>query len=469
MAVVQGNSGRLSAKRALLAAVAGIAVLLAIAAIAPSLITARVAAKLRGEAARRDWRISWGDLRYAPPAAFRLRDLSVLAAGGDTLCSLRSLDLTADPWAALTLHARPRSVALAHARLFLRPHVSAEADTLAPDEEELSSPRRRGHADRSGRVRSQASELMRVLLLPARDLPRLRLDDVSIATAGDEASSITLDRLSLEPDRSGVRLRARGALESGQRIPFDLDLSYDDRDHLSGAARFDIADANGRREPLRLELSGLVHQDRRRGVVVIGDSTSIHVGLLPFRIGGRLERAGPRFALRLESADLTPDAIRASIPRPLLGPLTDVGVRGSFGYRAAFDLDLAMPDSVRLDADVIPHGLELDPRSNRLPLGSLAAPFTAEVHLPHDRIVAVDLFDQNPTFMPLDRMDTLLIGAVVTNEDGGFFRHRGFNTEAVRKSIAENIHAAAFRRGAGTITMQLARNLYLGHARTLSR
>jgi membrane peptidoglycan carboxypeptidase len=58
---------------------------------------------------------------------------------------------------------------------------------------------------------------------------------------------------------------------------------------------------------------------------------------------------------------------------------------------------------------------------------------------------------------------------VLINEDGGFFRHHGFNTEAVRGAIADNIRAGAYRRGAGTITMQLVRNLYLGHARTLSR
>ena len=39
----------------------------------------------------------------------------------------------------------------------------------------------------------------------------------------------------------------------------------------------------------------------------------------------------------------------------------------------------------------------------------------------------------------------------------------------MRDAIAENLHAGAYRRGAGTITMQLARNLYLGHERTLAR
>jgi membrane peptidoglycan carboxypeptidase len=39
----------------------------------------------------------------------------------------------------------------------------------------------------------------------------------------------------------------------------------------------------------------------------------------------------------------------------------------------------------------------------------------------------------------------------------------------MKMAIAENLKAGAYRRGAGTITMQLARNLYTGHAKTLSR
>src|SRR5204862_204015 len=72
-------------------------------------------------------------------------------------------------------------------------------------------------------------------------------------------------------------------------------------------------------------------------------------------------------------------------------------------------------------------------------------------------------------YRPLTGIDSTLTHAVLTNEDGGFFRHRGFNLEAVKQAISANLRAGAFRRGAGTITMQLARNLYLGHARTLSR
>jgi membrane peptidoglycan carboxypeptidase len=118
---------------------------------------------------------------------------------------------------------------------------------------------------------------------------------------------------------------------------------------------------------------------------------------------------------------------------------------------------------------VIPHGLSLDPAGTRLRLLGLDQPFVASIHLPHDRVVSRDLSDANPFFRPLDAIAPALVYAVVTNEDGGFFHHRGFNLEAMRGAIIENLRAGAFRRGAGTITMQLARNLYLGHERTLSR
>src|SRR5207247_10808386 len=99
----------------------------------------------------------------------------------------------------------------------------------------------------------------------------------------------------------------------------------------------------------------------------------------------------------------------------------------------------------------------------------LDASFNATFHLPGVRIATHELSPANPHFRTLDQIDSLLVHAVITNEDGGFFRHRGFNVEAVKGAIAENLRAGAYRRGAGTITMQLVRNLYLGHERTLSR
>ena len=58
---------------------------------------------------------------------------------------------------------------------------------------------------------------------------------------------------------------------------------------------------------------------------------------------------------------------------------------------------------------------------------------------------------------------------MLTTEDGGFFHHHGFNHAAIRNALIANIKARRFVRGASTITMQLAKNLFLSREKTLSR
>src|SRR5262249_17901531 len=80
-----------------------------------------------------------------------------------------------------------------------------------------------------------------------------------------------------------------------------------------------------------------------------------------------------------------------------------------------------------------------------------------------------ELSGANPHFRPLERISPWLRSALLTNEDGGFYLHRGFNREAIQLAIADDLRSGSFKRGAGTVTMQLVRNLFLGHQRTLSR
>src|SRR5690606_9686820 len=52
--------------------------------------------------------------------------------------------------------------------------------------------------------------------------------------------------------------------------------------------------------------------------------------------------------------------------------------------------------------------------------------------------------------------------AILVCEDEGFFRHRGFAYRAIESSIQQNLIQGRFLRGASTVSMQLAKNLYLG-------
>ena len=70
---------------------------------------------------------------------------------------------------------------------------------------------------------------------------------------------------------------------------------------------------------------------------------------------------------------------------------------------------------------------------------------------------------------PASQIPRHLKRAVVAAEDGSFFEHWGIDFEEMRKSVATNIERKEFSRGFSTISMQLARNLYLYGDKTILR
>lgn len=69
----------------------------------------------------------------------------------------------------------------------------------------------------------------------------------------------------------------------------------------------------------------------------------------------------------------------------------------------------------------------------------------------------------------LDDIDPRLVCTVVWSEDWLFFDHDGIDRAALRGALERNWRERSWSLGGSTITMQLARNLYLSRARTPSR
>ena len=90
-------------------------------------------------------------------------------------------------------------------------------------------------------------------------------------------------------------------------------------------------------------------------------------------------------------------------------------------------------------------------------------------------------------WVSLDRISPNLQRAVLAGEDANFVAHRGFDYEALQKAWDEGMRAAAqeakkegenddwlptlpdFKRGASTVSQQLAKNLYLSSRRSFFR
>jgi len=76
---------------------------------------------------------------------------------------------------------------------------------------------------------------------------------------------------------------------------------------------------------------------------------------------------------------------------------------------------------------------------------------------------------RDQAWVPLPRVSRHLLRAVLASEDQRFFGHDGVDWEAIQKSLDEDRKKGRFARGGSTITQQLAKNLFFGTGKTLTR
>lgn len=72
-------------------------------------------------------------------------------------------------------------------------------------------------------------------------------------------------------------------------------------------------------------------------------------------------------------------------------------------------------------------------------------------------------------WVPLSNISPYLIKAVLIAEDDKFWRHEGFDYEAIRKAIERDLKAKRLKFGGSTLSQQLARNLYLSPEKSFLR
>lgn len=162
-------------------------------------------------------------------------------------------------------------------------------------------------------------------------------------------------------------------------------------------------------------------------------------------------------------------AMLDSVPKGLAPKLQGMRLAGSFALRGK-----ARFDTARLDRDF---QLDWDASSScrvtevppELHVARFRKPFLRTAYDPSGKRVDVESGPGSSTWVPLGGISPFMEVAVLTTEDGGFPRHHGFDRQAIKNSIRENLRKRKFVRGASTISMQLAKNLYLDRTKNLSR
>jgi Transglycosylase len=88
---------------------------------------------------------------------------------------------------------------------------------------------------------------------------------------------------------------------------------------------------------------------------------------------------------------------------------------------------------------------------------------------PGGQNVVVSVDSDGDFYTPYGKISPYMVQAVLTTEDGRFWRHKGFITSEFSAALAKNLKAGKFKWGASSITMQIVKNVYLKRRKTLSR
>ncbi len=74
-----------------------------------------------------------------------------------------------------------------------------------------------------------------------------------------------------------------------------------------------------------------------------------------------------------------------------------------------------------------------------------------------------------PHWVALSQVSKEAIGAIIVSEDWAFYNHKGFDLNQIQESFEKNIRLGRYARGGGTITQQVAKNIYLNNEKSLVR
>ncbi|MBV9945465.1 MAG: transglycosylase domain-containing protein [Myxococcales bacterium] len=200
------------------------------------------------------------------------------------------------------------------------------------------------------------------------------------------------------------------------------------------------------------------------------DEFAATLGALRVAGSGTLEQKADHVSggARFEVPTASCQSLLDSIPTALLPTLQGTRFAGTFGARGHFAFDTRSLDDLELKYD-IQDKCRLVQVPATLSRERFEKPFTHRIYHPDGTTAEEITGPGTDDWTSLVDISPYMVTAVLTTEDGAFPKHHGYNHAAIRASIIANLKARRFVRGASTISMQLAKNLFLSRDKTLSR
>jgi hypothetical protein len=181
-----------------------------------------------------------------------------------------------------------------------------------------------------------------------------------------------------------------------------------------------------------------------------------------------LDESNPAAQLSFEIPLVSCQALFDSVPSSLLPKLRGTQLSGTFALSAALDVQ-----AVKLKDMKFNWTIQNDCRIGAVPTDvapqRFRQPFQYQIIDAAGLPLIRESGPMSRDWVSLDQISPHMESAAIICEDSRFFSHRGIDEKAIESALIANVQAGRFVRGASTISMQLAKNLYLGHEKTLSR
>jgi hypothetical protein len=228
------------------------------------------------------------------------------------------------------------------------------------------------------------------------------------------------------------------------------------------ARRLELDKAEARVRDLTARLSGKV---------------AMPAGTYRFTNGKSLDVV-PAIDLRLTVPKVACAKLLTSIPGALVPRLDGFVMQGDFQADVGVKIDFANLDALELNGKVGIDGCKVlkAPPDVLALAGPDSLVVNVEVPKPlgaqnpnEPELVSVIVGPDNPDFVPYAEISPFLVGSIMTTEDNGFFKHRGWVTSEFKSALRRNLQRGGFRLGASSITMQMVKNVLLTKDKTLSR
>jgi len=196
--------------------------------------------------------------------------------------------------------------------------------------------------------------------------------------------------------------------------------------------------------------------------------SSIRIGDITAQVEMAYQKMNAKLSWEMLMAHCAVKDLLAIFPEFIFKPLNDIRASGEFSLKISYSCSLENLSEYTFIPELQVSEFELrTPESANL--SYLNDSFIHRVIGVKECDKEIKLSSQNPNFVELEALSEKLIYVVVWCEDPTFFLHKGVEFPFFGYAFGVNLATKKFTSGVSTLTMQLARNLFLGHHKDLQR